>query len=528
VPIDFGWRGKKGMAFEAFSRWYKSPLFEDARKGMVTDDMLHSIMFKNKDPYSTVCSLVAHLSTKVRDRRSVAEEYDRVNGFPPDLGHAFDQFLAGLGRVAAGAREIDPVREVRIAFLEMVTRLALGNRVVDKILSRTGGGSPQGPGGTPTPSRGGTAGAAGSSRSEPAVKATSASSAQAKTAKQVRLEVVSQAKLPYSDVGLRDRLRAFVLNLTDNPEAWQKVARIHDTIMVNNESTFSDFFDGLKRRILVIGHNIDGQAQIDISFLEAVMRQALGNAFVDRVLKVIDMSRGGDNTSHLIRHWRAMIATKICNITRGPLQPVTPANRFIHLVMIFNPITGEPVAVEENASLPNADRLDDSTAAIGIDYVQRGLDTKIEVKFDKLVSNGSLSNVSRSIITSLKDTLAPLGNAPTSASGNNGAGSAGAPPNSSSTPPDASNASAMNAPRFGEPFGWRVHMAPPPAREIRGIVREPVGPTAEGDTVEIGLTDAEIAEAAAEYDRSVAAAATNTTITSAETFLMATAPVIHA
>jgi hypothetical protein len=482
---------------------------------MVLEDRLTEMMFKGKGPRARAISLLSHLATRDSDRERVASQFCTVNGLPGALSSLFDKLTEGLTRIATGKSEMSAKKEVRIAFLEMLMRMSLGDRLVDKILSSTGGGSPQGPGSTPAPPAG--AGTPQASGSEP----TAASSAQAKTAEQVRLEIVSRTKLPYSDVGLRDKLRAFVLHLTDNPGNWQKVASIYNTIMVNNESTFRTFFEGIKRRILVIGHSIDREAQIDIAFLELVMRQALGNAPVDGVVKGVDFSTGGGKVGDLIRQWRVMIANEIIDITRGPLKPVTPANRYIHLVMIFNAITGEPVSVDENPSLPKPDDIGDLRAAIKIDYVQKGTETSINVMLDRVVANANLSDTSRSIITSLKDTLSPLGNTPTSASGNGGAGSTGAPPSGSGAPPDASNASAMSAARLGEPYGW---MAPPPAREIRGIVREEANPAENEDTVEMELSDDEIAAAIAAED-DCAASAANAAVTSTETYLMATLPV---
>jgi hypothetical protein len=161
VPVNYDWHGPEGPAHEAFNRWYHSPIFLAARENMVLEDMLTETMFEGKDPYATVCALMAHLATRDGDRKKVTTQFCTVNGVPAALSGLFDKLAEGLVRIATGKSEMNAKKEVRIAFVEMLMRMSLGDAVVDKILGRTGGSSPQGPGSGPAPASGGTASSAG-------------------------------------------------------------------------------------------------------------------------------------------------------------------------------------------------------------------------------------------------------------------------------------------------------------------------------------------------------------------------------
>lgn len=468
VPVSYQWFGdKEGAPFKAFSAWYGVPFFEQARSKMVLEDILSEIMFEGVGPRERLDALASYLIKSERAKQKVKAIYEKVNN---RLGsqskiYKFDRFLFNLLQIKGGKHEIDARREVRLAYLEMLMRMAIGDRKVDGILriappQAAGGGTPQAPAGTPQ-----------APESAPPAEAAGASPKFTMTPSQIRLKIVGEVMLPHSDIGLRDKFRAFVLYLTEKPGQWEKVQAIHDTIMVGARENFDEFFRRLKP-LIVMNRSISKAAGIDITFLEIVMRKALGEATVDGILKRIASSTGGGEVGAMIRRWRSMIADKIVEITKGPIKPVTPAERYIHLVVTFNSITGEPISVDENVSLPKPGQLSDGRAAIKIDYVQKGYETSIRVEQDAVVVNGKLSDLARSVIWDLKDPLAPSGNMPNSASGNGGPGSAGAPPGGSGapqgspgTPQNGSSAKAEAA--TGD--DWQAHMAPPPKGVITRV-----------------------------------------------------------
>lgn len=147
VPVHYEWHGPEGQALEAFKSWYHSSKFSEARGKMVIDDILSKTMFPGKGPFDRICSLLAHLSTKPADYERTSVEFNKANGLSFSVEGLFDLFIEGLMRIARSKSQMSAKKEMRIAFLEMVMRRALGDEAVNEILWKGSGGSPANGGG---------------------------------------------------------------------------------------------------------------------------------------------------------------------------------------------------------------------------------------------------------------------------------------------------------------------------------------------------------------------------------------------
>jgi len=403
IPVDFGWQGPKGKAFDAFSSWYRAKFFLEARETMELTDMLTETMFQGKPPYERVCSLIAHIAAKQNDRKKVAMVYNRVNGFPEKMDYQFEMFTAGLMRIAMCESKMNAKKEVRIAFLEMAMRIALGDDAVNDIIWKRGE-SPEGSDSGSAPSSGSTAG---------------------------------------SPVG--------------------------GGVGMKGAETKGD-------------------------------------------------------PRQMAYRWLEMIRDKIAKITRGPINPAMSTRRLIDLNIIFDPVTGEPKSIHEGVLLPGGVKPKDD-AAIKIEYVEDGRRTWLTINYADVNSMWRVSNEVYDILRALKEMPLSTVVAPDPAPAQGGPESSPASGKGGTNAPAGGNGTNMTgAARFGEPYGWREHMAPPPARECKGIVREQPVPAGEEETARVNLSKADVAAMmAAEQDFAL-----RSSMVSAETFLIATAPVAQA
>ncbi len=209
----------------------------------------------------------------------------------------------------------------------------------------------------------------------------------------------------------RIRLAALIRHLLDEPADREKVKKAYDTLFRSSGTKVIDFdnmFEGLKR-VVVVGRDIDKAVEVDVGFLEMLMRDALDEITVDDA--IIKGTSGPAETPppfytgdayDISRRWRRMIGNKIAEITKGPLKPKTPATRRISLIVIFDASTCEVRSVYEDVAVPRLGKLEMGNAAIRVEFTQEGLKTKLHILKESLVSNGDLSGPIDEVLENLK------------------------------------------------------------------------------------------------------------------------------